>query len=109
MNYKMNPKNGDQLSILGFGCMRFGGTDVASSFGGRFDKQKAEDLIKSAIDRGVNYFDTAYIYSGSEEALGKTLAKYSLRKKVYIATNDRKRYHHPDITVEDMLALNKLK
>jgi len=83
MKYRTNPKNGDKLSILGFGCMRFGGND---SFGGSFDEQKAENLIKTAIDQGVNYFDTAYIYSGSEEILGKTLSKYGLRETVYIAT-----------------------
>jgi predicted aldo/keto reductase-like oxidoreductase len=86
VNYRINPKNGDKLSILGFGCMRFGGDSLGSSFTGRFDTQKAERLIKSAIDHGVNYFDTAYVYSGSEEVLGKTLAKYGVRDKAYIAT-----------------------
>ena len=83
MQYRANLKNGDKLSILGFGCMRFGGN---GSFGGKFDPHKAENLIKAAIDKGVNYFDTAYIYPGSEEILGKTLAKYGVRKKVYVAT-----------------------
>ena len=86
MNYKINPKNGDKLSILGFGCMRFGGDSLTSSFAGGFDTKKAEQLIKSAIDSGVNYFDTAYVYNGSEEVLGKTLAKCGVRDKVYIAT-----------------------
>lgn len=86
MNYKINPKNGDKLSILGFGCMRFGGDSLTSSFAGGFDTKKAEQLIKSAIDSGVNYFDTAYVYNGSEEVLGKTLAKYGVRDKVYVAT-----------------------
>jgi len=86
MNYRINPKNGDKLSVLGFGCMRFGGDSLGSSFAGRFDTQKAEKLIKSAIDAGVNYFDTAYVYAGSEEVLGKTLSKYGVRDKVYIAT-----------------------
>ncbi len=86
MNYRTNTKNGDKLSILGFGCMRFADS-LAGSFGiGSFDTQKAEDLIKAAIDKGINYFDTAYIYGGSEEVLGKTLAKYGVREKVYIAT-----------------------
>ncbi len=83
MVYKINPKNNDKLSILGFGCMRFAGNDT---FIGKFNAEKAEGLIKSAVDKGINYFDTAYIYNGSEEVLGKTLAKYDLRKKVYIAT-----------------------
>jgi len=86
MIYRANPKNGDRLSVLGFGCMRFAGENLGSSFIGRFDKQKAERLIKSAIDGGVNYFDTAYVYAGTEEVLGKTIAKYGVRSKVYIAT-----------------------
>ena len=86
MKYKINPRNGDKLSVLGFGCMRFGGSNFTSSFAGRFDTQKAENLIVSAIENGVNYFDTAYIYSGSEDCLGKTLAKHNLRGRVYIAT-----------------------
>jgi predicted aldo/keto reductase-like oxidoreductase len=86
MNDRINPKNGDKLSILGFGCMRFGGEGLSRSFTGRFDTQKAERLIKSAIDSGVNYFDTAYVYSGSEEFLGKTFTKLGARGKVYIAT-----------------------
>jgi len=85
MNYRTNPRNGDKLSILGFGCMRFTG-DEMKSFVGKPNPQKAEKLIMSAIDKGVNFFDTAYIYSGSEEILGKTLKKHGVRKKVYITT-----------------------
>jgi len=85
MNYKINPRNGDKLPVLGFGCMRFAGS-LTGSFTGKFDLQKAEILIKAAVDKGINYFDTAYMYAGNEEILGKTLAKYDLRKKVYIAT-----------------------
>lgn len=83
MQYRIDPKTGNKLSILGFGCMRFAGND---KFLGSFDAQKAENLIKAAVEKGINYFDTAYIYSGSEEILGKTLAKHNLRQKVYIAT-----------------------
>jgi predicted aldo/keto reductase-like oxidoreductase len=86
MQYRVNPKNGDRLSALGFGCMRFGGEGLGNSFTGRFDRQKAERLIKLAIDSGINYFDTAYMYAGSEEVLGAALAKYGERDKVYIAT-----------------------
>jgi len=48
--------------------------------------QKIEELIMHAIERGVNYFDTAWIYSGNEEMLGTILAKNKVREKVYIAT-----------------------
>jgi predicted aldo/keto reductase-like oxidoreductase len=43
MNYRTNLKNGDKLSILGFGCMRFAGDDLGASFvGGSLDTQKVE-------------------------------------------------------------------
>lgn len=73
-------KNGVEISQLGYGCMRF------SKKGGQIDFEKAEQEVLAAIQSGVNYFDTAYIYPGSEECLGKILAKNQLREKVYIAT-----------------------
>jgi len=75
LQYRIDKKSGNKLSALSFGCMRF----PASS-------QKTEELIMRSIEKGVNYFDTAWIYSGSEEALGSVLAKHKVREKVYIAT-----------------------
>ncbi len=66
--------------------MRFGGDSITTSFTGRFDAKKAEQLIVSAVEKGINYFDTAYVYAGSEEVLGNTLKKHHLREQVYIAT-----------------------
>lgn len=80
MKYRMDPKTGNQLSILGFGCMR-----LPKSLGS-IDMKKTESIILQAIDQGVNYFDTAYIYGGSEEALGTVLNNHNLRDKIYIAT-----------------------
>lgn len=74
MNYRVNPKNGDKLSILGFGCMRFAK-----------DEKEVEKEIIYAIEQGVNYFDTAYIYPNSEVVLGRVLAK-GYRDRVKIAT-----------------------
>jgi len=74
MNYRVNPKNNDKLSILGFGCMRF-----------PKDEKEAEKQIINAIEKGVNYFDTAYIYPNSEAILGRVLAK-GYRHRVKIAT-----------------------
>lgn len=90
MQYRTDPITGNQLSQLGFGCMRFTNS-LASSFGlslrkKPFDEKKIEELLLKAIDGGINYFDTAYLYAGSEEFLGKTLKKHGLRDKVYIAT-----------------------
>ncbi len=81
MKTRINPKNGDRLSILGFGCMRLPEKDGAA------DEQRSVALIRRAVDAGVNYFDTAYVYQkGKNEAvLGKALSN-GLREKVFIAT-----------------------
>jgi len=79
MNYRKD-KYGNEISILGYGCMRF--TQKA----GKIDIEKAEKEILAAIEGGVNYFDTAYVYPGSEKALGDILAKHHLRNRVRIAT-----------------------
>ncbi|MBP5224403.1 MAG: aldo/keto reductase [Lachnospiraceae bacterium] len=71
---------GNELSQLGFGCMRF------TRKGSAIDFEKAEAQILKAYELGVNYYDTAYIYPGSEECLGKALEKNGLREKVRIAT-----------------------
>ncbi len=63
MQYRRD-KNGTELSVLGFGCMRF------TKKGGDIDLDKAEQEIMAAFNAGVNYSDTAYIYPGSEAALG---------------------------------------
>lgn len=79
MHYRKD-KHGEELSILGFGCMRF------QRKRGSIDFQEAEREILSAIQQGVNYFDTAYIYPGSEELLGAVLDKNHCRDQVNIAT-----------------------
>lgn len=80
MQYRLNPKNGQQLSALGYGCMRF------TRKGGAIDQEKANRELKRALELGVNYFDTAYIYSGSEEALGNFIETYHCRDQLNIAT-----------------------
>lgn len=79
MQYRKNKKNQD-ISLLGYGCMRF------TTKAGRIDLDKAEKEILAAYNAGVNYFDTAYIYSGSEAALGEILERNQLRQKINIAT-----------------------
>ena len=79
MKYRPD-KNGVQISQLGYGCMRF------SRKGNSIDYEKAEKEVMLAIEKGVNYFDTAYIYPGSEECLGRILDENKCRDKVYIAT-----------------------
>ncbi len=79
MNYRLD-KKGNKLSILGFGCMRFQRKQ------GKIDMLLAEQQILQAYEGGVNYYDTAYIYPGSEVAIGEIFAKNNLREKVCIAT-----------------------
>ncbi len=78
MQYREN-RNGQPISILGFGCMRF------SKKGGNIDIDKAEKELMEAVNNGVNYLDTAYIYPGSEACIGEIIKRNQIRDKVYIA------------------------
>lgn len=79
MQYRKD-KYGNDISVLGYGCMRF------SQSGGKIDIAKAEKEIMEAYNGGVNYYDTAYVYPGSEAALGEILEKNQIREKIKIAT-----------------------
>lgn len=94
MEYRSN-KNGEQISILGYGCMRF------TTKAGSIDIDKAEQEIMTAYNSGVNYYDTAYVYPGSEAALGEILERNSIREKVNIATK------LPQYLVSSAAALDK--
>ncbi|MBQ6267273.1 MAG: aldo/keto reductase [Clostridia bacterium] len=84
MKYRTMGKLGVQASAFGLGCMRFNG---AASGDSTIDEQKAIALIRQAIDGGVNYLDTAYVYldKTSEIVVGKAL-RDGYRDKVTIAT-----------------------
>ncbi|MBQ8981996.1 MAG: aldo/keto reductase, partial [Lachnospiraceae bacterium] len=79
MQYRKD-KYGEEVSILGFGCMRF------TKKGNSIDIDKAEKEIMAAFDAGVNYYDTAYIYSGSEVTIGEIFERNHIREKIKIAT-----------------------
>ena len=79
MKYR-NDRNGNPLSILGYGCMRF------TKKGNSFDFEKAEKELMEAYHQGVNYYDTAYIYTGSEALIGEIFEKNGIREKINIAT-----------------------
>lgn len=72
---------GENVSVLGFGCMRFPTNEE-----GKIDRDKSSAMIEKAIESGVNYFDTAYVYHNgeSESFLGDVLSG-GLREKVKIA------------------------
>ncbi len=79
MKYRLD-RYGNQISQLGYGCLRF------TKKGNSIDYEKAEKEVLLAIEQGVNYFDTAYIYPGSEECLGRILDENKCRDRVYLAT-----------------------
>ncbi len=79
MQYR-NDRNDSPISILGFGCMRF------ERKGNGIDFDKAEAQLMRAKELGVNYFDTAYLYPGSEAVLGEVLERNGCREEVRIAT-----------------------
>ena len=86
MTYRNNPGNGDKVSILGYGCMRWpmikdeNGNDV-------IDQETTNRLVDYAIEHGVNYFDTApvYLQGQSEKATGIALKRHP-RERYFIAT-----------------------
>ena len=84
MKYRNFGKLGIQGSAFGLGCMRFNGAASGDSI---IDEEKAISLIRRAIDGGVTYMDTAYVYLDrtSEIVLGKALQD-GYREKVTIAT-----------------------
>ena len=94
MRYRKD-RHGDELSILGYGCMRF------SRKGNGVDIDKTEQELLAAWRAGVNYFDTAYIYPGSEAALGEILERNGIRDKVHIATK------LPQYLVRNLSSLDK--
>ena len=86
MTYRTHPQNGDKVSILGYGCMRWPmikneeGKDVV-------DQETTNRLVDYAIEHGVNYFDTApvYLQGQSEKATGIALKRHP-RESYFIAT-----------------------
>jgi predicted aldo/keto reductase-like oxidoreductase len=81
MTYRTHPQNGDKVSILGYGCMRWPMIDDV------VDQETTNRLVDYAIEHGVNYFDTApvYLQGQSEKATGIALKRHP-RESYYIAT-----------------------
>ncbi|MCL1831660.1 MAG: aldo/keto reductase [Oscillospiraceae bacterium] len=84
MEYRKINGTDSSPSLLGYGCMRFPEKD------GKIDEEKSIAMLKDAVDGGVNYFDTAYIYhnGASESFIGRFLKEHSglKRDEFYIAT-----------------------
>lgn len=89
MTYRTNPKTGEKVSLLGYGCMRW---PTLSGESGRdatddLDQDAINDLVDTALKHGVNYFDTspAYCKGRSEHATGVALSRHP-RDSYFIAT-----------------------
>jgi predicted aldo/keto reductase-like oxidoreductase len=82
MLYRRMNQTDAKLSILGFGCMR-----LPQNTNCNIDEPRATKMVRYAIDHGINYFDTAYVYHNgeSEPFLGRALSD-GYREKVHIAT-----------------------
>lgn len=89
MTYRVNPKTGDKVSILGYGCMRWPTVGGGSARDGEdeIDQETVNRMVDFAIEHGVNYFDTspAYCRGKSEHATGIALSRHP-RDKYFIAT-----------------------
>ena len=102
MKYRKFGKLGIEGSAFGLGCMRFNGEASGDSI---IDEQKAISLIRRAIDGGVTYLDTAYVYLDrtSEIVLGKALLD-GYRDRVTIATKMPMEAVHNRAEMEALLA-----
>lgn len=81
MNYRKLGKTGWEVSEISLGTWQVGG-----GWGQAFDLKKAEEILHSAFDQGVNFVDTADVYDGglSEAAVGKVVRERS--EKIYVAS-----------------------
>ena len=101
MQYRTMGKLGIRSSVFGLGCMRFNGAASGDSI---IDEEKAISLIRQAIDGGVTYLDTAYVYLDrtSEIVLGKALQD-GYRDRVTIATKMPAEHVHNRAEMEALL------
>ena len=90
-----------QLSTLGFGAMRL---PIINENMECVDQSATDEMIEYAITHGINYFDTAYIYTGSEEILGSILKKNNVREQVTLKIS-RKDISHYSILVHTIAEL----
>ncbi len=87
MTYRTNPKNGEQVSLLGYGCMRWPTLPAPGGDGNVIDQDAVNELVDYAIAHGVTYFDTSpvYVQGWSEKSTGIALKRHP-RDKYIVAT-----------------------
>ena len=87
MTYRTNPKSGEEVSLLGYGCMRWPTLPAPGGDGNVIDQDAVNELIDYAIAHGVTYFDTSpvYVQGWSEKSTGIALKRHP-RDRFQIAT-----------------------
>src|SRR3954463_2587378 len=87
MQYTRLGPTGTQVSRICLGCMSFGAPD-RGSHPWTLDEERSRPVIRHAIELGINFFDTANVYSDgtSEEIVGRALREFAKREEVVIAT-----------------------
>jgi aryl-alcohol dehydrogenase-like predicted oxidoreductase len=85
MTFRSLGTSGLQVSLVGIGC---------NNFGSRMSEEAVAEVVSVALDAGINLFDTAAAYTGSEERLGKALG--SRREEAIIATKFPSPYEHSE-------------
>ena len=106
MTYRTNPKQGDKVSLLGYGWMRLpnkkdnNGQDV-------IDQEQVNRLCKFALDHGVNYFDTspAYCRGKSEESLGIALEASGYKRSDYFIATKLSNFSPTQYSLEEGKAM----
>uniref|UniRef100_UPI003FF017BC aldo/keto reductase n=1 Tax=Phocaeicola sp. TaxID=2773926 RepID=UPI003FF017BC len=87
MDYRTNPKTGERVSLLGYGCMRWPTLPAPEKGGNVIDQDAVNELIDYAMVHGVNYYDTSpvYVQGWSERSTGLALKRHP-RDKFFVAT-----------------------
>ena len=87
MTFRINPRTGEKVSLLGYGCMRWPTVGGDGPDADEIDQETVNRLVDFAIAHGVNYFDTspAYCKGQSERVTGIALKRHP-REKYFIAT-----------------------
>ncbi len=87
MTYRVNPKTGDKVSILGYGCMRWPTRPKKDGSGDEIDQEEVNRLVDYALAHGVNLFDTSprYVQGLSETSTGIALHRHP-RDKYFVST-----------------------
>lgn len=87
MTYRINPKTGEKVSLLGYGCMRWPKIPSIDGTDDVIDQEKVNELVDFALGHGVNYFDTAppYLKGEAERVTGIALSRHP-RNSYFLAT-----------------------